>query len=136
MFGLRRSTGIYVSGFRCRLSTRLTAGAALARSQGVEPGLEIRSTGTAGSSAAGRRFRPVSDALKIAAAFALLTSEVADVYAVLGDTPKALEWLDQAVRNGDERAEWFRRDPMLANIREHPRFQQILDAVAARRKKK
>jgi len=75
------------------------------------------------------------DVLKIAAAFALATSDVADVYAVLGDTPKALEWLDRAVRNGDERVEWFRRDPLLANIREHPRFQQILDTVAARRLK-
>ncbi len=61
---------------------------------------------------------------------------MAEFYAVVGDTPKALEWLDLAVRNGDERVEWFRRDPLLASIREHPRFKQILDTVASRRRKK
>ena len=57
----------------------------------------------------------------------------AEFYAVLGDPGRALEWLDQALRIGDERAEWFSRDPLLANIRNLPRFKQILDSIALRR---
>jgi Tfp pilus assembly protein PilF len=60
----------------------------------------------------------------------------AEVYAVLGDTAKALEWVDRAVRSGDEREDWFRRDPHLASIRNHPRFQQVLDSVAYRRRQR
>jgi tetratricopeptide (TPR) repeat protein len=62
--------------------------------------------------------------------------QAAEVYAVLGDTAKALEWLDRAVRWGDEREDWLRRDPHLAGIRSHPRFQQVLDSVAYRRKQR
>jgi serine/threonine-protein kinase len=60
----------------------------------------------------------------------------AEVYAVMDDTDKALDWLDRAVRWGDEREDWLRRDPHLANIRSHPRFLQVLDAVAYRRKQR
>ena len=61
---------------------------------------------------------------------------MADFYAVLGDAPKALDWLDAAVRNGDERAAWFRRDPLLASIRNEPRFQNILESIAYRRQQR
>jgi hypothetical protein len=38
-------------------------------------------------------------------------SFAAEFYALLGDKAKALDWLDRDVRAGDERAEWFDRDP-------------------------
>jgi tetratricopeptide (TPR) repeat protein len=60
----------------------------------------------------------------------------AEVYAVLGDNAKALDWLDRAARWGDEREDWLRRDPHLASIRSHQRFQQVLDSVAYRRKQR
>ncbi len=60
----------------------------------------------------------------------------AEFYAVLGETAKALEWLDRAVRMGDDREEWFRRDPQLAGLRDHPRFQQMLASVAYRRRQR
>jgi hypothetical protein len=60
---------------------------------------------------------------------------VADFYAVLGEARKALDWLERAVRNGDDRAEWFQRDPLLANLRKQPRFQQIVASIAYRRKR-
>ena len=41
-----------------------------------------------------------------------------------------------AVRMGDDRDEYFRRNPLLTNLRAHPRFQQILDAVADRRQQR
>ena len=64
------------------------------------------------------------------------TLEAAEVYAAVGQTDKALEWLERAVNGGDERVEWFRRDPMLKNIRNHSRFQQILASASARRQQR
>ena len=60
----------------------------------------------------------------------------AEFYAALGDPAKALEWMDRAVRLGDDRDELFRRDPLLASIRNDPRFQQMLASVAYRRKQR
>ena len=57
----------------------------------------------------------------------------AEFYAVLGEKSRSIDWLDRAVRAGDERVEWFERDPLLANIREEPRFRQILESIRARR---
>jgi serine/threonine protein kinase/tetratricopeptide (TPR) repeat protein len=59
----------------------------------------------------------------------------AEVYAVLGDKEKAIEWLDRSMRKGDGRVDWLRRDPLLANVRDHPRFQQILATMEFRRQK-
>jgi tetratricopeptide (TPR) repeat protein len=67
----------------------------------------------------------------------LLTGgEVAAFLAALGEKSKALNWLDRMVRLGDEKAEYFARDPLLANIREHPRFRQILASIEWRRKQR
>jgi tetratricopeptide (TPR) repeat protein len=60
----------------------------------------------------------------------------AEFYAVTGDTAKALEWLERAVRMGDDREDWLRRDPLLAGIREHPQFQQMLASIAYRRQQR
>src|SRR5262245_21983567 len=48
-------------------------------------------------------------------------SPVADYYAVSGDIDTALAWLDRAVRLGDDREEYLRRNPLLAAVRTHPR---------------
>jgi tetratricopeptide (TPR) repeat protein len=77
-----------------------------------------------------------ADVLKYAESVSFMTSGIADFYGVLGETEKALDGLNRAVRNGDERAEWFRRDPLLASIRELPRFKQILDSIAYRREQR
>jgi len=76
------------------------------------------------------------EVLKYAAAVPYFTSLAAEFYAVLGEKEKSLDWLERAVRNGDDRAEWFRRDPLLANVRNHPRFQQILESIAYRRQQR
>jgi tetratricopeptide (TPR) repeat protein/tRNA A-37 threonylcarbamoyl transferase component Bud32 len=73
------------------------------------------------------------EVLKYATLVPHLTSRVAEFYAVLHDVPRALEWLDTALRNGDERAEWFGRDSLLASVRNEPRFEQILDSISLRR---
>ncbi len=60
----------------------------------------------------------------------------AEFHAVMGETDKALEWLDRAARAGDDRENYWRRDPHLASLRGNPRFQQMLDAAAYRRKER
>jgi tetratricopeptide (TPR) repeat protein len=64
------------------------------------------------------------------------TALVADIYAVMGEPQKALDWLELAVRNGDERDAWFNRDPLLINIRGILRFHQILESIKNRRKER
>lgn len=65
---------------------------------------------------------------------AYMTYDIAALHAARGDVPGALEWLDRAVRGGDERAEYFRRDPLLGPVRNEPRFEQILRSIEYRRK--
>ena len=73
------------------------------------------------------------DCLKFAGLSVWMTSVAADFFAVIGDSQKALVWLERAVRNGDDRDAWFRRDPLLVSIRDHPRFQTIIDSIGFRR---
>ncbi len=63
----------------------------------------------------------------------MVASNVAEFHAVLGEKAKSLDWLERAVRAGDERADWFRQDPLLANIQGEPRFRQIIDGIRNRR---
>jgi TolB-like protein/Tfp pilus assembly protein PilF len=49
----------------------------------------------------------------------------AQVYAQWGDTPKALESLDAALRLRDPRLEGLKTDPLLDPLRHEPRFQAI-----------
>jgi serine/threonine protein kinase/Flp pilus assembly protein TadD len=74
------------------------------------------------------------ESLKFGALAPWSTSVVAEFYAIMGDPQKSLDWLEKAVRNGDERDAWFRRDPLLAKVRDLPRFQQIIDSIEFRRK--
>jgi Tfp pilus assembly protein PilF len=68
--------------------------------------------------------------------FIICASNVAEYYAVLEDRAKAVDWLDHAVRVGDERAEWFERDPLLASIRTEPRFREIANGIRSRREQR
>lgn len=58
----------------------------------------------------------------------------AEFYALIGETDTAVDWLYRTVRGGDERTDWFRRDPLLTNVRSDPRFQQILASIDYRRR--
>ena len=68
--------------------------------------------------------------------FIMFASNVAEFYAAIGDREKALDRLDRAVRAGDERAEWFERNPLLASIRTDTRFRQIVDGIRSRREQR
>jgi len=65
-----------------------------------------------------------------------VTLAVAEFFAILDENDTALDWLARAVRNGDERADWFTRDPLLAGIRDQPRFDQILKSIDFRRQQR
>jgi tetratricopeptide (TPR) repeat protein len=63
----------------------------------------------------------------------VITAETADYWALLGDKDKAVEWLELAYRNGDERIGYFQRNPRLASIQSEPRFQQLVQSIKASR---
>jgi DNA-binding winged helix-turn-helix (wHTH) protein/tetratricopeptide (TPR) repeat protein len=72
--------------------------------------------------------------LKFAQLTWAVTSTTADFYALTGDNPKAIEWLQLAIARGDERVLYFRRNRRLAALRNNTRFQSLLKAVEARSK--
>ncbi len=74
------------------------------------------------------------ESLKFGALAPWSTSVVAEFYAVMKDPRKSLDWLEKAVRNGDERDDWFLRDPLLSQVRDLPRFRQIIGSIEFRRK--
>ncbi len=76
------------------------------------------------------------EALKYADLQPFAALDAAEVYAVLGETDKAIEWLDRTMRKGDGRVDWLRIDPLLANVRQHPRFEQILNSMEFRRQQR
>jgi hypothetical protein len=62
--------------------------------------------------------------------------DAAEVYAVLGETDRAIEWLDRSMRKGDDRVDWLRIDPLLSSVRQHRRFKQILNSMEFRRQQR
>jgi TolB-like protein/tetratricopeptide (TPR) repeat protein len=50
---------------------------------------------------------------------------IAEIYATWGNTAKALEWLDTAMRIRDPNIEYLKVDPFLDPLRKEPRFQAI-----------
>ncbi|MEO8099868.1 MAG: protein kinase [Acidobacteriota bacterium] len=73
--------------------------------------------------------------LKFASIAFPFTATTAEFFAMVGDVPKGIEWLERAVRNGDERVKYFRKTTRLAALRADSRFQQILNSVETRRKR-
>jgi len=61
------------------------------------------------------------------------TLVAAEFYSVLGEIDRTFEWLERAIRNGDERDEWFTRDPTLTRVRGDPRFEQGVESITFRR---
>jgi Tfp pilus assembly protein PilF len=74
------------------------------------------------------------DVLKYAAANSVdgTARLVAEFFATCGEQQKSLDWLELAVRNGDEEREWFERDPLLVPIRNQPRFERLMNSISLR----
>jgi len=51
--------------------------------------------------------------------------QYATIYAQWGNTPKALEWLDTALRLRDPGLVQLKTDPLMEPIRQEPRFKAI-----------
>ena len=55
--------------------------------------------------------------------------DYSDIYAQWGNTPKALEWLETAMRLHDPELEWLRLDPFADPLRKEPRLQAVERAL-------
>jgi len=55
--------------------------------------------------------------------------QCATIYAVWGNTSKALEWLDRAVRLPDAGVVYLKTDALMDSLRKEPRFQAIERAL-------
>jgi tetratricopeptide (TPR) repeat protein len=65
-------------------------------------------------------------ALAIDPADAGVRYNVACLFALEGLSDRALDCLEQAMKHGFGNRDWISRDPDLASLREHPRFQALL----------
>jgi eukaryotic-like serine/threonine-protein kinase len=52
--------------------------------------------------------------------------QIASVYAVLGETDKAIAWLERSADTGNPCWPFFKIDPHLGNLRQEPRFQRLV----------
>lgn len=69
------------------------------------------------------------DTIQYAGIALFAPEQIAEIHALCGRSDEALDWLDRAVRSGDERSEWFRKNALLANLRDEPRFRWILETL-------
>ena len=51
------------------------------------------------------------------------------LYSLEGDIDKAIDCLEQAIRAGFGRVDWFEHDPDLDPLREHPRFKALIESL-------
>jgi Flp pilus assembly protein TadD len=58
---------------------------------------------------------------------------VACVHALLGRRDSALELLETTVRNGFGNKDWMENDPDLSGLRSDPRFESLVQLLAAKR---
>ncbi|MDT8437099.1 MAG: tetratricopeptide repeat protein [Gemmatimonadota bacterium] len=70
-------------------------------------------------------------AVAIDPADASVRYNVACLFALEGETERALDSLEEAFACGFGNVEWIRRDPDLTPLRDHPRFQALIDGEAA-----
>ena len=55
--------------------------------------------------------------------------QIAEVHAYRGDNDKAFEWLDRARRQHDRGLAGLRKDPLLTNLHDDPRWNTFLHTV-------
>jgi tetratricopeptide (TPR) repeat protein len=53
----------------------------------------------------------------------------ASAYALLGDKDKALDWLEHAIKLGNENRPWFETDFTLESLRNEPRFLDLMESI-------
>jgi tetratricopeptide (TPR) repeat protein len=60
------------------------------------------------------------------------TYAIASAYALLRENDQALKWVTYTADNGFPNLPWFERDPILANLRNDPRFIEFLKGLRPR----
>ena len=55
--------------------------------------------------------------------------DVACSFAVVGDEQRALDGLERAITMGISIGDWLARDPDREQLRDHPRFQALLQRI-------
>jgi non-specific serine/threonine protein kinase len=68
-------------------------------------------------------------ALSMAPEEAAILYNVACAHALLGETDKALDFLEKAFRQGYSHKAWMEHDPDLLSVRDHPRFRALMQGV-------
>jgi tetratricopeptide (TPR) repeat protein len=71
-------------------------------------------------------------ALKLEPELAEVAYRAAGVYALLGDSEEALQWLRTAIERESQELWWARVDPDLDPLRDDPRFKRLMSAWEAR----
>jgi TolB-like protein/cytochrome c-type biogenesis protein CcmH/NrfG len=79
-----------------------------------------------------RGLRWAERALKLEPDEPMLVYNVGCIYSLAGETDRALECIEKSVRFGPAYLEWLRQDSNLDSIREHPRFQALLEEKVSR----
>ena len=51
---------------------------------------------------------------------------LACLYSQLGDPDTAISWLKKSIHSGRFDLEWIKRDPDLANLRNHPEYLALI----------
>ena len=66
---------------------------------------------------------------QVAAADHDISNWLAAAYLLQGRQVEALNWLETAIRLGNENVQWFESDPNWADLREDPRFIKLMDGI-------
>ncbi|MGI8997334.1 MAG: TPR end-of-group domain-containing protein, partial [Pyrinomonadaceae bacterium] len=54
----------------------------------------------------------------------------ASAYAKLGMDDEAFHWLERAITLGNENRPWFEANPVWAELRDDPRFRELMERIA------
>ena len=84
---------------------------------------------------AGRRAeaqRVIDDLISASKSKFVSQASIAMGYAGLGDTDKAFEWLNASLQSHDEQIIWIYKHPMFANLRDDPRYGELLKQLNLR----
>ena len=84
---------------------------------------------------AGRRAeaqRVIEDLINASKSRFVSQASIAMGYAGLGESDKAFEWLDVSLRSHDEQIIWIYKHPMFANLRNDPRYDELLKQLNLR----
>ena len=65
-----------------------------------------------------------------------ISNWLAAAYLLQGRQVEALNWLETAIRLGNENVEWFESDPNWADLRDDPRFLKLMEGIKQGRRER